>query len=224
MSPLTVQTEVPFGASITVRMRINDATQEELVTGSRKYVEQYLAWEIVRKCRNPFFDKGTGFEGYLVGTCSSVEQALEQIIAVGQESLDSISRLYRFNRVFKSQLMKTLTGESDEPKAMSEWSAQLGAAVARLRCRLLYNSQAAAFREQTYHIVGKLPGIQYFNKGRTIKQTYTLAYCGIDHVRQVSIASAQLKPSEQDAWIVAHFIGRFGHPLVREFLAYTDKR
>jgi hypothetical protein len=223
MPPFTVQTEVPFGASIGVWLRINGLAPDELLTASHRYDQQYLAWETVRKCRNPFFENGTGFEGYLVGTCQTIEQALEQVVAVGQASLDSISRLYRFNYGFKSRLMKTLTGEYHDPKAMSEWSAQLGAAAARLRCRLLYNSQAAAFREQTYRIVGKLPGIRYFNKGQTIKQTYTLGFCGLDHVRQVSIDVGQLRPSDQDAWIVAHFIGRFGHPLVRAFVAYMDR-
>lgn len=231
MSPFTIHTEVPFGSSIAVWLRLNGLTLDEWGPGDRKYQQQYsawerryLAWEIVRKCRNPFFANGTGFEGYLVGTCQSIEQALEQVIAIGQASLDSVSRLYRFNYGFKSRLMKTLTGESGDPQAMSEWSAQLGAAVARLRCRLLYNSQAAAFREQTYRIVGNLPGIRYFNKGLTIRQTYTLAYCGFDSVPQVRINVSQLRSSDQDAWMAASFIGRFGHPLIREFLVNTDGR
>lgn len=189
-----------------------------LTRESRAYEHRYLAWEVVRKCRNPFFIQGTGFEGYLIELCHSPVQALDEILGIGQGMLNSIVRLYRFNYGFRSRLMKTLTGELSDSKAMLEWSAQLGAATARLRCRLHDHPPAEAFRNQTYHIVQMLPTVLYRQDGQAIEQLYRIGFCGLEHVPKIEISMNLVRATDQDAWLVAQSVGRFGHPLVREFL------
>lgn len=214
-----VNNEVPFGQPILAWSEICNAKLNRLVDHSRPFDSRYLAWETVRKGINPFFVKGTGFEGYLVGVCASPAETIEVVMNYGQQILDRIARLYRYEYRFRSRLIKTLCRESDDPRAMNEWSAQLGATLAQLRCNLDNNLQAQKFQIQTYRIVNNLPPIRYWEDKDTtlLKQNYAFSTL-LDSRKVLQIDSHSIQPAHQDAWMVADAIGMFGHPLVREYL------
>jgi hypothetical protein len=214
-----VNTDVPFGQPILVWSEISDARLNKMVERSHLFDSHYLAWETVRLGLNPFFVKGTGFEGYLIGVCESPAQTIEVIMTYCQNMLDRIARLYRHEYTFRSRLIKTLCRESDDPRAMNEWSAQLGATLAQLRCNLDHNLEAQKFQSQTYRIVHNLPPIHYWeDKDATLlKQSYAFS-APLDNRKVLLIDSRNITPAHQDAWMVAEAIGEFGHPLVREYL------
>lgn len=218
-----VNNEVPFGQPILIWSEIGDPKLNNLVEHSHIYDKHYVAWETVRKGINPFFVKGTGFEGYLVGTCASPSETIEVIMTHCQRMLDRIARLYRYEYTFRSRLMKTLCRETADPRAMNEWSAQLGATLAQLRCNLDHNSKAQQFQTQTYRMVHNLPPIHYSEDkdALLLKQNYAFSALLNDR-KALSIDSHIIKPSQQDAWMVAEAIGEFGHPLVREYLSLQN--
>ncbi|MDL1885255.1 hypothetical protein FBR01_16585 [Anaerolineae bacterium CFX8] len=214
---LQIENHIPFAAPIRYWIEIDETTLDEMVKQSRQFERAFLAWETVRKQRNPFFENGTGFEGYFVGTCHSPEEALEAILKLNRDILDRIHRLHRMDYGFQSRLMKTLTGDIYDPAAMQEWSAQLGAALGRLRAGIYYNEQASRFQTETYRSVYHLPLIFYRQKNDAIEQRYAVNF-GSPRGGRVLVEPGLLKPREQDAWLVAEYVGRFGHPLVRQFL------
>ncbi len=219
---LQIDKDVPFGTDICCRLGSAACWNlDSLIRESALYEPHYLAWEMVRKGRNPFFENGTGFEGYFVGLCVAPEDALDRILDTGQHMLTSIARLYRFEPQFRSILIKTLTGEASDSQAMSEWATQLGASLARLRCNLIDNPQADAFQMDTYRLVSALPPIHYRKRDHTIRQCYMLDSCGEIDVARMVVGLSDLKSSEQEAWLVAQLVGKFGHPLVREFIRFS---
>lgn len=214
---IVVHSQVPFGHLILFQLKLSGHQLDDLVRHDG--IEQrYLAWEEVRKARSPFFVHGTGFEGYFVGICSSPEDALERILVVNQNILDAIARVYRFEYGFRSRLMKTLTREASDSRAIHIWSSYLGAALARLRCQCMQNPLACRFRDQTYDIVRYLPVMDYQVGDGHILQTYVLEDGDFYHTERLEISAHLLSSKQQDAWLVAENIGEFGHPLVRQLL------
>ena len=219
----TIEKPVPFSAALFVHFGLYDIQFTQLPTRTR-IEKSYLAWETVRKKTNPYFDEGTGFEGYLVGTCQTPAAALEAILKTNQHILDAIARLYHFETSFKSRLIKTLTGELSDPESIHIWSAYLGAELGRLRMHVPRNKAAVLFQNQTYQVVSLLPPITYRRLDSKILQNYAIGY--IDNAvvvlasnqSKMSVKASMLNPSQQTAWLVASNIGRFGHPLVRNFL------
>ncbi len=218
-----VEKRVPFGQSLFVYFGIHDVRFTDLPTKNR--VERsYLAWETVRKKTNPYFTEGTGFEGYLVGTCLTPNAALDTILKSNQHILDAIARLYHFESSFSSRLMRTLSGEIDDPESIHIWSAYLGAELGQLRVHIPRNRAAILFQNQTYQIVTYLPPMSYRNVEYDVMQTYSVGH--IDNAvavlkpdqAKIFVKETMLNPSQQTAWRVATNIGRFGHPLVRRFL------
>lgn len=219
--PLTLQqvhNEVPFGRWLGDWLALYDVALDHMVGSSRRYDLHYLAWETVRKGRNPYFVQGTGFEGYLVGACRTPEEALDILLDTSQAVLNRIARLYRHNYRFRAQLMKVLRREQGDVAAMNEWSAQLGATIGQMRCRLLTSPNAQDFQRGTYQVVSSLPPIRYWQQTDALAQVYSLRR-DTQAAHQLRIDLTLLKPSTQDAWLVAESIGAFGHPLVREYLA-----
>lgn len=214
---LTLQSEVPFGQAVHALLYLNDIHLNNLPIHDQ-IERHYLAWETVRKELNPFFQEGTGFEGYLVGRCSTPEEALEAVLAINQHMLDAIARLYRFQYQFRSHLMKTLTREISDTEAIHTWSAYLGAELGKLRAQIANNLDAKTFQLQTYQMIGPLPPMIYHELGDDVTQTYTVAAENAPRPGKLSISLPTLKPSQQDAWLVAENIGQFGHPLVRKLL------
>lgn len=214
-----IRSKVPFGHALCLRHKLTGQPLEQIVRHT-PLESHYLAWETVRQQTNPFFCKGTGFEGYLVGCCPTAEAALELILTITQTILERIARLYRFQYGFRSHLMKTLTKEEANLSAMQIWSTFFGAELGRLRAQILTDPQAQAFRAQTYHVVDTLPPIIYRPSQAEIEQAYLI---GADNGRcqhKLSICCSSLPPAQQDAWLVAENIGEFGHPLVRLFFAH----
>jgi hypothetical protein len=214
---IEVENEVPFGQAIYVSLYLSNTHLKQLVKHDRTE-EHYLAWETVRKETNPFFQYGTGFEGYLVGRYSTPEEALDAIIAIHQHTLDAIARLYRFEYRFRSQLMKTLRRESCDSESIHTWSAYFGAELGRLRAQISENQTARLFQMHTYQLVKRLPPMDYHEIQGDVTQTYALAGLATVPVGRLAISPHMLKPSQQDAWLVAENIGEFGHPLVRKLL------
>ena len=216
---LQVSNEIPFGDCISSWLQMSQRYGlDSLVELSSYYERSYLAWEEVRKGRNPYFVNGTGFEGYFVGICSSPDEALDRILDVNQQMLANLLRLHRFDPRFRSRLLKTLTGESSDRQAMSEWSTEFGAALARLHCAVTQDRRVAHFHDETRGIVQWLPAITYSQVDHRIKQAYAVEDDSTPYGYRTIVNVTGLEPSKQDAWMVAQSIGKFGHPLVREFL------
>ncbi len=218
-----IEKRAPFASALYIHASLYDVHLNDM--GARTRIEKnYLAWETVRKKTNPYFVEGTGFEGYIVGTCPTPIMALEAIVEVNQHLLDAIGRLYRFQIGFQSRLMKTLVGESDDPESIHIWSAYLGAELGRLRTHVPRNKSAILFQNQTYAIVAVLPPMVYRTQNNTIIQNYGIGYLDNPvaviepNLAKMDIKVNMLNPSQQTAWLVATNIGRFGHPLVRSFL------
>lgn len=216
---MAVNGPIPFADSFYWWLKRYNFDLKQLASASRRYEQPYLAWEIVRRNRNPYFMTGTGFEGYYIGVGHSTEAVLDSIIRINQEVLTRIMRAYRMDYGFKSRLMKTLTGEMSDPKAIGIWSSALGAMVARLRCNLRHNAEADRFRVETYQITQSLPNIVYTENTHQILHRYSVGAAASKIKSSIDMAS--LHPQDQDAWLVAWSIGRFGHPLVRQYLEYT---
>ncbi|MCA9902785.1 MAG: hypothetical protein KC547_02920 [Anaerolineae bacterium] len=218
-----VDSAVPYAETIDWWIKTRCALRDENpLTHSHLYDPSYLAWEDVRLKRNPFFAQGTGLEGYLVGKDDSPGRAMEEILAIGKNILDSIARLHRYDYSRKSRLMKTLRGEQQDPHAIEEWSAILGALLGRLRANLYSCPEAEHFQHQTYEIVSKLPRIRYEMDGNRepIRQHYAVGYYPSQPTGFISVEPHLVKAIDQDAWHVAEEIGKFGHPLLRDFVRH----
>lgn len=216
---ITLTSEVPFGHLLYAVLNVNDLHLDDFIRHDQME-SHYLAWETVRKQLNPFFRNGTGFEGYLVGRCRDSQAALESILDINQNILDSIARQYHFEYGFRSRLMKTLTREADDPLAIHVWSTCLGAELAKLRAQILRDNVAQAYREHTYELVGLLPPIVYHEIEEDITQDYAIG-SEKDYNIKLAVTWQMLKPDQQDAWLVAQNIGEFGHPLVRKLLNHA---
>jgi hypothetical protein len=216
--PGQVDCPVPFGQLLYWWRRYGSYPFNDLIKESRRYEAPFLSWEEVRKIRNPFFDEGTGFEGYFVGVCPGAEAALEAVIAANRAILRNIQRDFRLDYGFRNRMMRTLTGEISDPKAMYVWAAELGAAIARMRCNLQRNPEGDSFRIETYRIVRSLPEIRYQEDDTTIEQSYWLG--SRRPYQRITVSLDTLNPTDQDAWLVATSIGRFGHPLLRIYLRH----
>lgn len=224
--PTTMQditTEIPFGHFVYATLHLKQHLPfEKVIEAGYQYERPYLAWEEVRNYRNPFFQKGTGFEGYFVGCCMTAEDALEHILHIGHEMLTNIVHLHPHDYRLQSRLIKTLTGEANDPYSITEWAAEFGAMLARLRCNVSCNRQAKQFYTETYQIIQWLPHIDYSENDHTIQQHMIIAN---DHLLNptMSVEPHLLKPAEQEAWLVSATVGKFGHPLVREVLDLATK-
>lgn len=216
---LTIESEVPYDTVMREWLRLQPLSLSKLVEYSRPYERSYLAWEAVRKVRNPYFMDGTGFEGYYVGQCLPPEAIADSVLAIGRYMLESNFRLYRFNWLFRSRLMKTLLSMRNDPQAIEVWAAQFGAALGKLRCNLLKNIQARYFQLQTYDSTFSLPPMCYAQGHCSIQQKYTLPYkeVGLEPSGVLSLQSIT-KQNDADAYLVVQTIGKFGHPLVRAYL------
>lgn len=211
-----VESDVPFCDVIEFCLSDKHISLATLQHDER-YNLPYLAWETVRLGGNPFLQTGTGFEGYFVGRCRSSDEVLHEILAMCHHMLDSIARCYRMEYGFRSRLMKTLMGETYDPDAIELWSVKLGATLAGLRCNLHYNEPASDFRLDTYRRVKEHPVIEYQINEHTIHQEYEVCP-GSGEAHPIPVFMNNLNAHDQDAWLVATSIGRFGHPLVRQYL------
>jgi len=220
---LTIESRVPHDTSLYGWLRLHDAPLDSLVQQSRRYERAYLAWETVRRVRHPFFNVGTGFEGYFVGIHQSPEETLAQLLRIGNGMLTSNCRLYRHQYTFKAKLMQTLRGELNDPHAIDVWSTLLGAILGKLRCNVYYNYATWRFQNETYWTVNRLPLIKYTQCVHRIEQEYILSPFTSNCVSKLSFCLNVLKPSDYDAGLVALRIGRFGHPLVRAYLRDVDR-
>ena len=212
---VTIESEVPFGKLLYARLYCHDLQLEKLAPHGQME-RHYLAWETVRKQSNPYFQTGTGFEGYLVGRCLDSEMALEEILNINQSILDAIARMYHNQYGFQSRLMKTLQKEMSDPKYIHIWSAYLGAALGKLRARILRDDKAQAFRAQTYKTVKNLPPMVYHEDAEDITQNYVIGIGDYPQTSKLAVNLQMLKPNQQNAWVVAVNIGEFGHPLLRQ--------
>ena len=58
----------------------------------------------------------------------------------------------------------------------------------------------------------------FYEQDHSIGQIYTVGSDGGAEFNKMLITLNMVKPSNQDAWLVATNIGEFGHPLVRAYL------
>lgn len=214
---LRVESVVPYGEHLHTWLYLSDA--DLVALAPHGHIEQhYLAWETVRLATNPFFERGTGFEGYFVGCVPGADAALAHILALCQRSLEDIGRLYRFEYGFRGRLMKTLVREMSDIRAIHVWSETLGAALARLRAQVTRCDTAERFRDATYLAIKSLPPIDYRVNEHTVLQRYRIAGPAVPLHGRANVTLQSLPASQQDAWLVAMNIGEFGHPLVRHLL------
>ena len=214
-----VEGEVPFGDYLLWWLeRSQQHAIHPVAQLSHQFDRRYLAWETVRLARNPFFANGTGFEGYWVGDAASAEEALDRLLRLGRDALDSQARLYRYQYGFRRKLLKALLGESADLEALAEWSVTLGALLGRLRCNIHRNPQADAFRRETYRQVEGLPPIRYHEEGDDLQQAYEIRDADHPERPRLIVDPNHLRTTDQEAWKVATELGKFGHPLVRGVL------
>jgi hypothetical protein len=214
-----IEGEVPFGDSLwwwLVQLAPDDSSRR--VEEARRFDRPYLAWESVRLVRNPYFVKGTGFEGYWVGQSRSAEEVLDELLQIGQFTLDSHLRLYRYQPRFRHRLTQALYEEEVDRKSLQEWSNTLGALLARLRCNVYRSTPADLFRRETYRQVEGLPPIRYRKLSGDFHQIYEIRDADSPTAARLQVDPQQLPPHHRDAWAVAEAIGKFGHPLVRSVL------
>lgn len=215
------ESSVPFGSTIQVWQNVTHGNWQAFVEASRVYEGAYLAWEMVRTTRNPFFTKGTGFEGYFVGWCSCAEALLEKLLAIGHTMLENNRRLYRRNYALRRRLMATLRGESSDPEAIAAWADEFGATLAQLRGNVVHHPEAAWFQDGTYRLASLFPEIDYERDDQGPTQRYAI---GVERrytpggLPRVHIGPEMLKPRDQEAGLVMWNVGVFGHPLVRQYL------
>lgn len=216
-----IEGKVPFGQMLLWWLEELQNERGIPVTElSHRFDRPYLAWESVRLVRNPFFRQGTGFEGYWVGRVNSAEEALDTLLVIGRQTLDSQTRLYRHQHGFRRRLMRALRGERTDLNVLQEWSVTLAALLARLRAEMRRSPQAEAFRHETYRQVEGLPPIQYFEKGDELRQIYEIRDAEHPSAPLLWIDPNHLRSTDQEAWQVMAEIGKFGHPLVREVLCW----
>lgn len=216
---MRIQSHVPFDTAIKWWLDLSPMVSFETLTKqSRRYEYKYLMWESVRRTRNPFFVNGTGFEGYFVGDCDSPHAALEALLHLGEQMLIGIMRFHRYDYQFRSRLIKTLVDERPDPEAIHEWSAELGACLARLRAQALYDPRIEAFHNATEIAVTALPSITYLEQDHQIRQNYRVNSEYTPPRPRLRVTPGMLKPWQQEVWLVMRKVGMFGHPLVRQYL------
>lgn len=215
---LTIRCRVPCESMISGWMRFHNVPLDRFVEQSRQYERAYLAWETVRKVRNPFFAEGTGFEGYFVEICHSPDEMLSRLLEIGHQLLASNYRLYRHQFRFRSRLMQTLVGDNDDPRGVAVWADLLGATLGKLRCNVYLNQDIYRFQNETYWTVYRLPPISYNQCEGKIEQQYRLARFRERFTFKPCLQLNLLGAADYDAGLVVSTIGRFGHPLVREYL------
>lgn len=220
---LTVRSNVPYSGAMAAWLAIYNLPLATLETPSRWYERAFLAWETVRRVRNPFFIEGTGFEGYYIDLCHSPEEMTERLLVLGHDMLASHDRLYPYDTRFKSRLMRVLTGETDDLKALLSWSALLGATLARLRAWAVVRPAAGAFQAETYRMTSVLPGIVYTPHDHWLAQAYTIPFPMGLHTDKLDISPEALKPADQDAALIVWTVGKLGHPLVRQYLSERSR-
>lgn len=224
---LTVESAVPYSAAICEWLQFRATNIDQLVGYSRRYDRAYLAWEAVRKVRNPFFIDGTGFEGYYVGQQLTPEEIVTDLLDIGWYIIESNYRLYRLNFNFRARLEKALFTEANDPQAMEVLAAQFGATLGKLRCNLLTNERTRHFQTETYLKTGAMPSIRYSKRDHLVRQNYTLPCQERQSAPQWNLSLETLvKPRDADAFMAVKSIGKLGHPLVRGYIdqrhSYTD--
>ncbi len=220
---MIVKSKVPYDITLYGWLQVHDIPLDTLTHRSRRYERAYLAWEMVRKLRNPFFTNGTGFEGYFVGIHQSPEEMLNTLLKLGHNILESNCRLYRHDHVFQSMLMKTLIGECCDLHAIDVWADLLGALLGRLRCNIPANDENHYFQNETYWIVNNLPGIRYTLRDFRVEQEYRITLTSPNTASRMDFNLNMLRRSDYEAGLVIHTLGRFGHPLVREYLHQAER-
>jgi hypothetical protein len=214
-----IEGEVPFGDMLALWLEELQLRHGAPISqASHRFDRPYLAWESVRLVRNPYFENGTGMEGYWVGQTTASEEVLDGLLRIGHDALNSQLNLYRYQSNFRRRLMSALREESVDLDVLTEWSVMLGAILGRLRCNIHRNAAADTFRRETYRQVEGLPLIQYHEVGNDLQQVYELRDADHPNGERLYIDPSHLRTTDQDAWQVAAAIGKFGHPLVREVL------
>lgn len=214
-----IEGDVPFGDMLALWLEeLQFRRGASISQVSHRFDRPYLAWESVRLVRNPYFEKGTGLEGYWIGQATSSEEVFDGLLHIGRDVLNSQVHLYRYQPNFRRRLMRALRGESIDFKVLTEWSVVLGAMLGRLRCNVHRNPVADTFRRETYRQVEGLPLIQYQEVGNDLRQVYELRDGEHPDGQRLYVDPNLLSTTDLEAWQIAASIGKFGHPLVRELL------
>jgi hypothetical protein len=133
------------------------ATSEQLDNLVEKNYSLYRAhtrWECVRLAP-PFVEKGegTGFGGYYVGVTRDGAEVVNDLVVLGQDCLDSITRLHPRQPGRRRRLLKVLRGEEYNEEALLELNDIFGSLLARLRVQLLDNYAGQLYRQETEELV-----------------------------------------------------------------------
>lgn len=216
---LIVESDVPYSTAIVAWLRLRGLPLEAIEHPSRGYERAFLAWETVRRVRNPFFREGTGFEGYFIGQCSDADDMTHRLLALGQAMIDSNRRFYSPDSPLLPRLDAALTTDAADVEALLAWSSLLGAMLGRLRAAALRVPDAAIYQSDTYRMTNALPQISYTLAGGRIRQTYTLPYPSQSSQRKIAVDARLLPAPDRAAARVIWSVGKLGHPLVRQYLA-----
>ena len=214
----SIQNEPPFLEFIenVTWKEGDDDLLRSMVAKSHSHDPAYLGWQRVRKGLNPCGNFQTGFEGYLVGAADSPGAVRELLLATGIDIWNGIRLEHKHSFQRRNKLEKVIRGESSDPAAIAEWSAILGATLARQRARLLLNPQAKQFQSEVKQQVATLPKIQYVLEAGELRQKYMLP--ALQPCLSTPLTDGYLTDQEELAAVIMQEIGKFGHPLVRSAL------
>lgn len=187
--------------------------------------EAYFRWQAIRLAGVPLNGKKnetrvtcrTGLEGYFVGSVESPEKLATELLEIGEQIWKGIKLLHKLNYSKRKRLEETILGKGYSSDAAFEWAAILGATIARLRAKLLYNKVGQEFQFSTRQEINGLPKIIYrvneLDSG--LVQAYKLP---IADKQTIVIDSFGSGDEQKLYWETVQNIGIFGHPLVRALL------
>ncbi|PIR63742.1 MAG: hypothetical protein CO156_00665 [Candidatus Pacebacteria bacterium CG_4_9_14_3_um_filter_40_12] len=200
----------------------DEAEVKRLLDASREHERRYFGWEMNRKGITPVGFLYTGLEGFLVGLGLSADEAHARIMQYGLDIVDGIYRAHSTSYDSRKQLERVMRGESSRAAAVEEWSAILGATLARRRAEITTNHSAQEYRRMVSERAQTLPKIKYtVDSNGQIKQEYFIA------TEPVSATNAPAYSPKNDreayAQLVTRRIGIVGHPLLRAAMRHAHR-
>lgn len=191
---------------------------DDLVKRNYSLFNAYARWEHVRYA-SPFVKnaKGTGFGGYFVGVTKDGTKVVNDLVDLGQNALDSITRLHPRQPGRRRRLLKVLRGEEYNEEALLELNNIFGFLLAKLRVQLLGNYAGQLYRQETEELVrGSVVKLSWGGED-TLREQVVLPQRKNQGDRILLVAGGDLEQARNtDAGVFISEIGSVvGNPLFR---------
>lgn len=203
---------------LTKDSRATNEQLDDLVKRNYSLFHAYARWEHVRYA-SPFVRnaKGTGFGGYFVGVTKYGAEVVNDLVALGQNALDSITRLHPRQPGRRRRLLKVLRGEEYSEEALLELNDIFGGLLARLRVQLLDNYAGQLYRQETEELVrGSVVKLSWEGEG-ILREKVVLPQRRLSQGDMISLATEEdlRQARKTDAGFLMSKIGLVGNPLFR---------